>query len=291
MNPKPILVLGVNRSGTKWLCNEISRHPDVVSIAHEVHGGILETNLLGAHGRSFDFNTDAGYQAFLDFWTRTHFFSLAGARREDFEGSSRPAGPVEAFRHLMDEYATRRGARFWVQKVQPFHTAFVLERMPDALLVRIDRSLEDAVRSRLKLDQKRGMPTTSFRAAVSISLQKRELDRVCSSRHVHAVAFDALRADPEVTLRSLMDFVGLKEAVLGPRLYDKNTSFGDERERVEAMGARELAIVRAVAFLVKLSPYRVLRAIRNRLTRADNDPLPGTFAQTEEGFPPDVSAP
>ena len=41
-----IIIIGMDRSGTKWISNEISNHPDIIAIRDEEHNGILETNMF-----------------------------------------------------------------------------------------------------------------------------------------------------------------------------------------------------------------------------------------------------
>jgi len=96
---KPILVIGINRSGTKWLSNEIASHPSISAVQDERHGGIVESNLLTEYGRAFDLTTSTGYAELLAFWTQIHFFLLAGGQTEWFETADpRPTDSHAVFR-------------------------------------------------------------------------------------------------------------------------------------------------------------------------------------------------
>jgi Sulfotransferase family len=289
MLPEPILVLGVNRSGTKWLCNEVACHPEVASVAHEDHGGIVESNLLTGYGRSFDLSDDGAYRSFLDFWTKTHFFVLAGGRREDFEPEHfRARDPVEAFRRLMDGYAARERASFWVQKVQPWSAEYVLDRLPDAHLLLIRRDIVDTVRSRLKLDRKRGLQTSAFRAAMSIALQERELARVCRGREVFRIRYERLELHRDETMKAVAEFIGLPPASWRAYRFPRNTSFSSERDRSTIVARSDVAAIRLAQFLVRIIPFRIQRALRNRFSNETGDVLPGTFRhlehQSESGY-------
>ena len=45
--PSPILVIGKNRSGTKWVSNLLANHSSIRAVQAPQHGGIIETNFFG----------------------------------------------------------------------------------------------------------------------------------------------------------------------------------------------------------------------------------------------------
>ena len=76
----PIIVVGMNRSGTKWVSNILCNHEDVIGVQSERHFGILETNMFGTMQDKFDLSSPEDYVGFLEMWSKTEFF-----RRTDID--------------------------------------------------------------------------------------------------------------------------------------------------------------------------------------------------------------
>ena len=113
-------------------------------------GGIVESNLLTEYGRAFDLTTSTGYAELLAFWTQTHFFLLAGGQTEWFEAADpRPTDSHDA--------------------------RFVVDSFPDSRIIVITRNDVDTVRSKIRLDSRRGIRTSPFRGGASQGVQSRQL--------------------------------------------------------------------------------------------------------------------
>src|SRR5690606_28021639 len=77
-SPGRIFVLGRNRSGTKWLTNQISNHPQVAAIT-ATNTGVLEANLFEHLPRMFgDLSINDHYYAFLAAFMKSSFFHRSG---------------------------------------------------------------------------------------------------------------------------------------------------------------------------------------------------------------------
>lgn len=277
----PIIVVGINRSGTKWLTNEIGEHPDVTSIRADVHYGIVESNLLTEFGRSFDLTTDRGYEALLEFWSSTHFFELAAGDVDWFRSLSvRPSNSVEALRLLLDRRAQAEGRRFWVQKVAPVDAAATLEALPDARAVAIRRQPADAVRSRIKQDALRAMSTSPWRAGLSHGIQTRQLDRVVDRFQPLEVSYEDLVVDKHAVLARVREYVGL-ERFEASSPFEPNTSFEAPAERKEVLGRSGQLVVALTGALCRAMPYPILESAQRILTRGRPNVIPGSFAHRE----------
>ena len=277
----PIIVVGMKRSGTKWLCNEIGAHPEVASIQDERHGGIIESNLLTEYGRSFNLESDTGYAEFLSFWKQTHFFSVAQGDLEWFERvKPRPANSVEALRYLMDWYAAQFGKTFWVQKVAPVDARHALDLLRDARVVAIRRHDIDTVKSNIRLDARRGMKAGSLRAGMSQGVQSKQMRPIINRDDVLPVRYESLKADRDRTMAGIFGFIGLEPAGTASR-FSPNTSFGEREDRDSMMGFWGGAVVRMSVGLCKILPLGLLESLQRALTRGRPEIIPGTFAHQE----------
>lgn len=277
----PIIVVGINRSGTKWLSNEIAAHPEVASVQAAVHGGIVESNLLTDFGRSFDLRSAEGYERFLQFWQGTHFFHLADGDVDWFRRlSPRPANSIEAFRVLMDTLAARRNKRFWIQKVSPADAAATLAVLSDAEVVVIQRSAVDTVRSKIRLERRAGIKTSPLRGGMSQGVQMRQLQRILERDDVFEVRFESLVEDKDRTIAVLFEKLGLEPAHVSSR-FQPNTSFRNAAERDATLGYGGEMIVRLAVNLSMILPIRMLESAQRLFTRGGPQIIPGTYAHEE----------
>ena len=80
----PLFVVGLNRSGTKWLSNTLCQHAEVAGVLHERFTGILETNMLDTIPRVFpDLREGDDYAAVIELWSATEFFGLTVSTQDD----------------------------------------------------------------------------------------------------------------------------------------------------------------------------------------------------------------
>ena len=283
----PILVVGVNRSGTKWLSNEIATHPDVTAVQHEWHGGIVESNCLTEFGRSFDLGSESVYREFLDFWQRTHFFELAGGNVDWFATlDPRPPDTVTVFRRLMDRLAQQRGNRFWIQKIAPADAEAVLSVLSDARVVVITRSDLDTVRSKIRLDAKRGIKLGSLRAGMSQGVQSRQLQRIAERPEVLTVQYEHLVADRDRLMAEVFRFFEIEPSETASS-FRPNTSFKRGERREPVSGFTELNIKLATS-LCRVLPLPVLLSLQKAMTRGRPQIIQGTLAHTEAADSPDA---
>lgn len=277
----PIIVVGIKRSGTKWLSNEIAAHPQVASVQADVHGGIVESNLLTDFGRGFDLSSDEGYERFLEFWRRTHFFHLAEGDVGWFRSlRPRPANSVEALRLLMDALAGRKGKRYWVQKVSPAHARATLAVLTDAKIVVIERSPVDTVRSRIRLDSRRGIETSPLRGGMSQGVHMRQLRRILNRYDALQVQYEALVSDRDRTMEAVYRYLGLQSSGASSQ-FRPNTSFATAADRDATLGKGGELVVTLTVNLCRIVPMPVLESIQKFLTRGRPRVIPGTYAHEE----------
>jgi hypothetical protein len=279
---KPVIVAGINRSGTKWLSNEIAAHPEIACVQADVHGGIVESNLLTEYGRGFDLASDSDYEEFLQFWQRTHFFHLAQGDTNWLRSlEPRPSNSVEALRFLMEAYATGLSKKFWVQKVSPRDAAATLDALPDARVVVIRRAAVDTVRSKVRLDSKRGVKTNPLRGGMSQGIQSRKLDRILQREDVLLVRYESLLAERAETMNEVFRFIGLGP-VEASSDFRPNTSFANTSDRKETLGKYGETVVRMASGLCQVLPLTFLESMQKVFARERAEIIPGTFVHEED---------
>ena len=276
----PILVVGMNRSGTKWISNILSNHPQVSSAQYQRGHGIQETNLFGAFPRAFgDLAAPDNYVGLVEWWARTDFFRILDIEREYlYRLDPRPRTQFGLFRRLMEEAARRRGARYWLQKTSPFWAAACREHYPDARWVVIERDLVATLRSTLRL-QSAQLPSRAaqIRAVFSFVHQEKLLRRVKQQPGAAALTYEALRADPGGETQRICAALGLDyDAAMLALPFQPNTSFRTTREREETLTPAMERELRHWRRGLRLLPLSACRWARRRWGREDPGLVPGT---------------
>lgn len=114
----PIFILGSARNGTTWLCNILCNHPKIVGAQHKVHWGIHESNIYKNMHYWGDLKDDRNFIKFIELYSSADYFQLVEGDKNYFYGN-RPANFLEFFLTLMDQYAMKKDASYWVTKLDP----------------------------------------------------------------------------------------------------------------------------------------------------------------------------
>jgi hypothetical protein len=255
----PIILIGMNRSGTKWLSNIILSHDAVIGVQSPRFGGILESEMLGPMRDKFDPAFPEEYIALVELWSRTEFFRLAGFDKDAFYRlDPRPRSVLELFGLAMNELARRNGCRYWLQKTSPINAHAVLAAFPQAKIVITRRDLLDNVRSNLALQARYRKPRPLL-ATWRYVYQDKLLDAIARRYPVIRMRYEDLRAHPEREKARLFAELGLEPPADGPEpAFPRNTSFASDRQREQVLDPRQRALVRSFALLLKLVPLPVI---------------------------------
>jgi len=308
--PVPVFVLGQQRSGTTWLANLLSSHPEIASVQSDDHFGIHESIFFSHFARAYgDLHDGTRFERFDRDFATSDYYVLAGLER-DWLRRRRPRSYPEAFRAMMDEVARRRSARCWLEK-SPDHTLLAEElatAFPDARFVCITREPVGLIQSRLWSSGRRppAQPRRMLvilKLAASASLHQRYLRRFCDGRGESLeVSYEALRSGLEAELRRISDFLGVAFA---PQTlesgYRRNSSFGsgDDRGR-KALSRFEVAVIRVAMRVLERVPLGLLRRLAKQTRssptaiewpdwcwrRRDSGELPGGWHEPGASGPP-----
>lgn len=262
--PTPIFVIGINRSGTKWLSNILCNHPDIAGIQHPDHYGILESNMLGVFQRKFNISNPDDYAALIYAWSGTDFFELAGGDRDYFLSlSPRPDTISKTFGILMDRYCERNGKSFWCQKVQPNGAERVLRNFPDAKFIVIKRNAADIIRSMYVQTKSLGNDRSLYSIIYTYSIEEEIINSASATPGVMTIHYEDLRKDAAGAVSGICEWAGLEffpDMLKIP--YEKNTSFSGGKKREDALTSGEERKMKILIFLMRAMPEFVRRAFR-----------------------------
>jgi hypothetical protein len=180
---RPIFIVGCARSGTTLLRLMLDSHPGIAA-GEETKFLVDLEPILGEHWRLL----------------QTYGFSRAWwvERMRSFYGG------------FMTDYAARKGKRRWAEKTPgyTFHLDFVDELFPEAQYVHLIRDGREVAAS----FRERWGYMAGLRAANSVwresIVRARAFGEQLAAHRYHELRYEALVADPERELRSLLAFLG-----------------------------------------------------------------------------------
>jgi hypothetical protein len=289
--PVPILVVGMNRSGTKWLSNELSAHPGIVSVQDTRHTGILETNMLWAMDRKFDLRSDEDYVGLVEMWSKTDFFQITGQSKEDlfYDVEQRPETATAMFRTLMDAFARSNDADFWLQKTSPLVALDTMSELADARIVVIRRNLMDNLRSRIQHSRNRVGRASIVRAVGIYALEEKAMDRLEQRRPSVSVAYEDMRGDVDATLRPAWRFLGLEPPGSNEYPWRRNTSFSKDQDREEVFTSTQKTSIRILYETLSRLPFAGLRRAYELAGRRVPPMVRGTFSRLRQDIDDDAT--
>lgn len=272
MPARPLFILGRHRSGTTWLANILASVPGIHAITHERHQGVHESAYFShlvphcGHGR-----TEADRQEIKRLFEQSDFFALSGMAQGPDIGRLGTAG---YFRAVMDAGASRRNARYWLEKT-PANTLVarrLREAFPDAVFLAIVRDYRQVVAS---LVHGFGDPESMydwFRQSVLTAIY----EKVIATSHATVIRYEALVRDYDGSLRAILAQLGLPPGSAPRSAFRRNTLYAESRPTLRGW---QLLAMKAGRWLVLPWPAAVVeRAVLRRLDRARGRLPPWFFA-------------
>ena len=280
---KSVLVIGLNRSGTKWLSNLIAEHHDVYAVQHEKHFGILESNVFNDFGRMFpSLETIEARTSFESVWNQTDFINITNVDLHKLMQSNRPTSVFEAFKLLMGEAAAQRGAKYWLQKCSPVQLATVGSHFADAKKIFIKRKFNDVMVSAIENSKASRGQSGELRLALNYCLQNQVLNNAARQSDVLCISYEELKANSQKTIATVFDFLGLDANQIQESEYTPNTSFSGSKVPQQLKASTKLFSIMLRTFLSLMPaglPYRLWKRLRRN---APPSILRGTYRITRE---------
>lgn len=237
----PIFVLGLQRSGTTWMANQLAALPSVAGVEAADHRGVHESIFFSHFARAFGPWSDLEARVrFAQAFVLSDYGQLLGLTPETLASAVHEASSyADVFRHVMDAHARVKGASAWVEK-SPHHTlmfAQIARAFPDARFVLVHRRTEGMILSRLHgFDRTPAKGLRRWadiaRGAVVNTLYGRFLRRIARRPECFFLTYEDLHADDGALRRSLIGFLGVSGAPeqMESR-YEANTSFAKVAKR------------------------------------------------------------
>ena len=278
----PIVIIGMNRSGTKWVSNILCSHEEVIGAQSERSTGILETNMFGAMQDRFDLSDPDEYVGFLELWAQTELFRRTNVAKEVFyKLSPRPRSFLKMFDLLMSEFARKNGKGYWLQKTSPLRAPAVLQYFNDARIVVVRRNLIDTLKSTWGLQMRYGSRKI-LRSVYAYVRQRKIMDQIAKNYVVVEVHYETLKMQTGGEVVRICRELGLDpDKISTQSSYAKNTSFHSESQRENIMSGKGRLFVRCAAALINLVPLSVMSTsatLKARLFGRRPIPLmPGSF--------------
>lgn len=289
MNPavRPIFVIGLNRSGTKWLSNELARHPEIFAILND-KTGIRETNMFRGLGRKFDVRKFDDFVGMIQLWSTTDFFERTGVDKSRlFQLDPLPTDSYLLFAALMSMAAEQHGKRCWLQKGPPLAGLELAARFSDAFFVAIRRDMHDQIISHVKLSGNRSFLNLA-RATFAYVRDVRILGRFCRLTGCPIVEYSDLEKNKESLLAGLIDRVGLSpmagSVTEGASLLP-NSSFQSGESREQFLSAVQRGWISFWGGFFQWVPYPVMYWIARRAWMRLGPLVPGTFDNVRRKLP------
>ncbi len=225
---KPIIIVGNNRSGTKWLSNTLLNHSDIAGVQDVGHDGIVETEIFTTFPMTFGpLNVLENRIAFIECFAATDYLRCTGFPKEDlyhFQAQTYP----DFFRELMDRLAVSRNTSHWLQKFPPTVLSILIAHFSDAQFITIVRDVVPTIRSHLR---KWGGPhrlRNALRFLFWYYYGVKRLKWIQNQPGTISIRYEDMIADREGTIRTICQSLDLKtEAGMLENRFQSNSSFAD----------------------------------------------------------------
>ena len=268
--PKPIFIVGNQRSGTTWLANILCQHSKIVGVQGEPIGIRESTYFNLIEGFFGNIKDDNNFIQFIETFGSSDYFRLTGVKKESFY-KKRPTSYVQAFRLLLDTFTNNENAFYWLEKT-PGHTLFLSKLskyFSEAKFIGIKRNTIDTIKSAVRRTLIRNKIIKKIfilRRLLQHFKYVKHLNKFEShSNKIMIINYEDLRTNRKEILTRLCHFLELDfESSLLIDRYKPNTSFTNfhkQEERSKILTSFDIKIIRWVSLILKIFPYRFYRTL------------------------------
>ena len=266
--PAPLFILGKQRSGTTWLANQLCEHSLIEGPRQAHHGGVHESAYFShVYGRYGSLEQKTNYSEFVEAMAVSNFMRILEVDKA-FLYSLWPTRYEAVFRAVMNRYAERHGAHYWLDKT-PEHTLLVHElaaMYPDAKFIAIIRDVHDVVNSTVSRYGGRSMRHRELRlakATLSWTQHCKAIESFAAgSDRILVTSYELLRNETEDVYRRMCAFLELEfEPTMLKQAYKANSTFRPGRERDKTLSPADRRFIGAIATLGRFIPLPVLNSL------------------------------
>ena len=290
----PLFIVGKHRSGTTWLSNLLLDHAQIAGVEHRHHHGIHESAFFShVHGRYGDLSVFSNFAEFASVLSQSDYFRLMEVSFDEIV-QLYPSTYAGVFRAIMDRFADRHGARYWIEK-SPMHTSRIREigqLYSDAQFVGILRNPVDAASSWLKRQEVGENVFQRLTGLGRFTLNKcildahiREMQREWPER-VRIVRYENLVQNQDDVVAAVCSFLGLPVKELHAQ-YAPNTSYEDGEDKKRYCSEYEERFVKRIyRFGMRAAPANMGRNLKHALQKRRTS-LPDWFFKLSRRFSSD----
>ena len=268
--PKPIFVVGIQRSGTTWLANLLCNHSGIVGVQRDPFG-ILESAYF-SHVENFFGNLKKNHNfiQFVETYASSDYFRATGLDKELFY-EKRPKTYSQAFNLIMNTLAKEHNAEYWLEK-SPAHSLYlrkISKYFPDAKFIGIKRNIFDAITSAVRKTHIKNKVMKKFHILIRL-LQYRKYEAYIKkfesqTDRILMLNYESVRENTEKNMNKICDFLGIKiEQNMLKMEYKPNTSFNDInsiKERKTVLSNFEKILIKSLNTVLRVIPYKIYRVI------------------------------
>lgn len=275
-----IFVVGRNRSGTKWISNLLSNHPDVVSVQREGAGGILETNIFYNYPEWFDLSDKEEQSAFEILFKHSNFYKCADLKEESIDFDKH-----DDFYFFFDEfmscYAKQNSANTYLQKTSVQAMPQLKKYFPDARFVVIQRgTVYENVISNILLGDSHIKNSKIIQTVFSYWMHRKSENQFSNENNVVYIKFEDLKRDTKGVLKEVCPRLGLDyKPGMEVSPFKPNTSFKDGNDSSHYYTRSIKIRIKIVSRITSALPLEVIVMLR-RLFRRTTKPslIPKSFS-------------
>ena len=284
---RPIFVIGLNRSGTKWLSNELAKHPQIACVLSE-KTGIRETNMFRGFGRKFELGKFDDFVGLIQLWSTTDFFERTGIDKNRLlELDPLPRDQYALFGELMAMFAAQQGKRYWLHKGPPIAGLEVLDKFPDAKFVAIRRVMHEQIGSHIKLSDNRSLMNLA-RATFAYVRDTRLLERFCRKTGCRLVDYAQLAENKDALIADLYRTLGLTESHAAEKVGRDllpNSSFQSGESRADYLSGSQRTWISVLGRVLRWIPFPLMYWTARRSWLRLGPLVPGTFDNIHRRMP------
>ena len=284
-----IIIIGMDRSGTKWISNEISNHPDIIAIRDEEHNGILETNMFTMFLNNFNIENLDEYIGLIELWSQTDFFQNSKIPKSFFyKLNNRPKNVYKLFTFMMNELSLLNKKKYWLQKTSPSIALNIFHYFTDEYIVIIKRNIIDNLRSKIKNSHDRNINRFLIKAVAGYVIDEK-ISRLINRKFKNSIVinYEDLISDKKYQLNLVANLIRCKKfsAEYSNDKYLKNTSFKNNSDRAMVFNSFEIFIIKLFRLIFYFMPLKFLLFFRENFTSIDINRLVGsTFDKIKKKY-------
>lgn len=271
--PRPIFVVGIQRSGTTWLANELTYITNAVGVTSGEFG-TRESHYFNYYANRFgDITQPDNFALFASLLLNSDFFTLVGLDKKFLE-SLYSKDYTTIFYHIMTRYAEEHQAAYWVEKT-PNHTTqmdHINRAYTNALFIATRRNLVDVFTSVIVQERLWDNTLRRLLRMITHTLRHAYYDK-CISRfdrdhnNIVIVDFEEMKADINKVIMSIIDALeldGSYEPSEGIK-YKKNTSYRIADFMLSTVEQHMLRLIYRLALLIPFVILALIFRIRHQM--------------------------